>query len=906
MGSDLVGRDAEVAVVTNLLLRIADGGTGSCVIEGGIGIGKTALWNAALELAARHGYLVLRAHPVEAETAFSFAALADLLRPNLDEVLERLPPPQRLALVIALLIDKGGGGAPDPHAVSVAAMTTLELLAKKRPVVVAVDDVQWLDSPSRATLQFVARRLGPRIAILVTERVEDGGAPTLRVEGERLKLGPLSAGALQQLVHERMGVALPRPTLLRLHEASGGYPFYALEIARALLASGSDLGATDPLPVPGTLRQLVARRLATISSTTRAALIAVAASARPAPNLVPADALREAIAAEVLVLEGQRLRFTHPLLGSVLYADASPAERRAVHRRLADLVADEEEVARHVALATEGPNEAVASRLERAAARARARAAPTAAAELMELALEFTPGTQTTDRTRRAIDAAEFHIAGRSPGAEPLLEAVLPSATGNLRARALQLLAFRRGLVDWSAASPLFEEALEHVDDPMLELRILLELINPFLRSFDERTAVHAERAVELAEQTKDPGLIAAAVASRASILGDRDAEIARAASMEETAQSGIIARLQLAWSHLAAGDSVAGIRLLDALFEESHTAGIRWENWVVAMLSYAEGRAGDALRAKQLADEFLAAGTHEGNKLAESGGLALRAFAEACLGELASARRDVDSSIRIADAAGFEGRSIHGRAIRGFIELSTGDLEAASGFFDAAVTRLFAADLKAWPPRAHTRLAVPPLVADAVETLVGLGRAEDAEPLIAWLERDPHNPWLRALAAQGRGLVAAALGDEVRAQTKLGEAVRGLERLSVPLDYGRALLALGSAQRRARHKAEARRSLDQAVAVFQRTNAPLWLAKAQGELARIGGRQRAEVGLTPSERRVTELVAAGQSNKQVATALFISPKTVEGHLANVFAKLGVRSRAELARKVASEEILTP
>jgi DNA-binding CsgD family transcriptional regulator len=906
MGTGFVGRDAEIGVLTGLLTRAAEGGTAACVIEGGIGIGKTALWNAGLEFAARRGYLILRAHPVEAETAFSFAALADLLRPNLDEVLEAVPPPQRLALEIALLIDKGGGGAPDPHAVSVAAVTALELLAKKRPVVVAVDDVQWLDSPSRATLQFIARRLGPRIALLVTERVEDGGAPTLRIEGERLSLGPLSAGALQQLVHERTGIALPRLTLLRLRDASGGYPFYALEITRALLRSGSDLDTTEPLPMPGTLRQLVARRLTTISSATRAALIYVAASARPAPELVPADALKEAIGAEVLVAEGPRLRFTHPLLGSVLYADASPTERHAVHRKLADLVADEEEAARHLALATEGPDEAVATRLDRAASRARARGAPTAAAELMELALEFTPGGQAIDRTRRAIDAAEFHIAGRSPGAEPLLEAALPSATGNLRARALQLLAFRRGLVDWSAASPLFEEALTHVDDPILELRILLELINPFLRGVDERTALHAERAVELAEKTKDPALIAAAVASRAANLGGPDEDFARAARLEGTARSGITARLQLAWSHQAAGDLDAGIRLLDALSAESRTAGIRGENWVMSMLAYAEGRAGNPLRAKHLADEFLASSTYEGNRLGESVGLALRAFAEAWLGEVADARRDADGSIRIADAAGFEGRSIHGRAIRGFIELSAGDFKAASGFLEAAVARFLVADATTWPARAPTRLALPALIADAVETLIALGRAEEAKPLIAWLERDRENPWLRALAAHGRGLVAAALGDEGQAQTELSEAVRGLERLSLPLDYGRALLALGSAQRRARHKSEARLSLDQAVAVFKRINAPLWLARAEGELARIGGRQRAEAGLTPSERRVAELVAAGQSNKQVAAALFISPKTVEGHLANVFTKLAVHSRAELVRKLTSEEIVTP
>ena len=902
MGSDLVGRDAELATITALLSRTAGGAPSSCVIEGGIGIGKTALWQAALGFAERRGFLILRARPVEAETAFSFSALADLFRPNLPDVLEALPPPQRIALETALLIQKGGEGAPDPHAVSVAALTSLELLAKKRPVVVAVDDVQWLDSPSRGTLQFIARRLEPRVALLATERVDEGEAPTFRIEGERLKLGPLSAGALQQLIHERTGIALPRPTLLRVHEASGGHPFYALEIARALRASGGDLAATEPLPVPGNLRQLVARRLSTISPATRSALVAVAASARPTPELVPPEALREARAADVLVLDGEVLRFTHPLLGSVLYADASPAERRAVHRRLADLTADQEEAARHLALATKGPDERVARHLERAAARARARGAPTAAAELMEQARELTPESQTTDRLRRTIDAAEFHIAGRTPGADQLLDAVMPATSGNLRARALHLLAFRRGLDDMNAATPLLEQALEHVNDPMLELRIRLELVNPFLRGVDERSVLHAERAVELAQRSGDQGLVAVAIASRAALQDHPIEDLERAARLEELSRRGVQARLQLACLHLAMGSDM-GRLALNALLEESLTAGLRAHNWVMSVLSYAESRAGNPRRGKQLAEEFSRYIIPEGTKLGEAAALGVRAFAEACLGELSDARRDVDASMRVADAAGFEGRSIQARAIRGFVELSAGDIERASEYLEAGVARVFRADPRMWPPHALTRLAIPSLFADAAEALAELGRPEEIRPLIAWLELDPANPWLRALAAYARGLVAAARGDETRALAELSDAVRGLQQLSLPLDCGRALLAFGAAQRRARQKAEARQSLERAVAVFERIEAPLWLAKAQMELARIGGRQRTEVGLTPSERRVAELVAAGHSNKEVAAALFISPKTVEGHLASVYAKLGVRSRAELARKVASEEI---
>jgi DNA-binding CsgD family transcriptional regulator len=905
MGSDLVGRNEELAAITHLLLRAAAGGSGCCLIEGAIGIGKTALSNAALELAGQRGYLVLKAHPVEAETAYSFAAVADLLRPVLDEVLKGLPAPQKVALETALLIDGGNDRAPDPHAVSMAVLTALELLAKKRPVVVAVDDAQWLDSPSRMTLQFVARRLTARMALLVTERTEGHGEPTIQLEGERLTLRPLSAGALQQFIHERIGVALPRPTLLRLHEASGGHPLYALEIARALRASSHDLAVTDPLPVPGSLRELVARRLAAISPETRRALLAVASSAHPAPELLAPEALREAIAAEVVALDGAQVRFTHPLFGSVLLAEASPAERRAVHRSLADLPADEEEIARHLALAATEPDERVAAQLERAASRARSRGAPSAAAELMERARDLTPEAQRLDRLRRAVDAAEFLVAARSPGAEQLLEAVLPGATGNLRARVLELLGLRRGQGDIRAAPPLLEEALEHVDDPRLELRIRLELCDPILRGTSDRSVAHAQRALQLAEGSGDAGLRAAAAASHAALHGKPIEDFESAARMEEFSRNGVQARLLLAWVHLARG-SDAGRVLLNSLLDEALAAGLRAHNSVISMLAYAEGRAGNARRAKELATEFLLYGVAEHNTTAESGGLGIRAYAEACLGELSDARRDADASMRIADAARFAGRSIQTRGVLGFVDLSAGEADRAAEHFRAAVAQLFAADAGAWPPLAHTRLAIPTLLADAVAAFAALGRLAETRPPIDWLERDPTNPWHSALAAHCRGVTAAALREQDRAQTELRDAAERLEPLSLPLDYGRALLALGAAQRRGRRRSDARRSLERALDLFEKIEAPLWAATARRELASIGGRPHAASGLTASERRVAELVASGHTNKEVAAALFISAKTVEGHLANVYAKLGVRSRAELARKGASEEIPAP
>ena len=899
MSKELVGRDEELAAIERHLGRALRGESTTCVIEGGVGIGKTALLAAATGQARRRGFLVLSARPVEAETAFSFAALSDLVLPQLAGMIDRLAGPQRAALEAALLLKDTEGDPPEPHAVAVAALSALALLVKAQPVLVAIDDAQWLDAPSRLVLQYVARRLPPRVAFVVTQR-SDRDVIALAIDAEHLRLGPMSPGALQQLIHDRVGIALTRPVLARVHEATAGLPLFALEIARALRATGVTVKAMDPLPVPRTLRELVASRLAAISPTTRRALIGVAASARPGRALMDEASLAEALLADVVEVEDESLRFTHPLLGSVLYASAGADERRAAHRRLADLSTDEEESARHLALAADGPDAAIATRLDAAAALARGRGAPSAAAELMERARDLTPATETAKRLRRSIDAAEFCVEARLPGAESMLESVLASTTGDLRARALTLLAQLRSNREASAAPPLLEEALRHASDPSIEVQIRLELVNPNFRAPTARSLAHAERAVELAAEQGDPGLLAAALASQAALKDHPLDALERAAAIEGQSRTSVQARFQVAWAQLYRGSDAGRVQLA-GLLDTALTAGLRAHNRVISLLSYAETRAGDPRRGRELAEEFLQYGVAEGNLLAELAALCARAYASAWLSDIDSATADAEKAIGIGDTAGYVGRSIQARGIRGFIDLTRSDASGAVAHFRRAVAGVFDETLETLPPVAHTRLVLPTVVADAIDAFCAGGFVDECQRLVIWLEREPTNPWLVALSTFARGLVAEARGELDVGLASLHDAVRQLEALALPLDLGRALLALGVVQRRARHRSVARDTLRRAAATFERAGATLWADKARSEIDRIGGRRSFGDELTPSERRIALLVAQGKKNREVAAALVVTERTVEAALTLIYRKLDVRSRTELARKLRAD-----
>src|SRR5688500_12961152 len=382
---DVLGRDQELSSLRAFLDGPAAGDVSAFVLDGEAGIGKSTLWLAGVDAARRSGYRVVSSRPAEVELGVAYAGLGDLLEDSLGDVLPLLERPRRRALEIALLVADEADEPVDFRTLAVAVRSVLQLLAEREPILVAIDDVQWLDAASASTLEFALRRLhGRNIRLLLARRL-GAGIPTPQLElavddhlTERLHVGPLSPGALHGLLQPRLGRAFARPTLLRLHEASGGNPFFALELARAL---GENDDPTEPLPVPESLEALVGARLDRLPNETRRALLLACLHGRLVPSQLDGDALELAFADQVIELADGVIRFTHPLLASALHHAASPSERRRAHERLAEIVDDPLACARHRALAAQEPDAALAAELDAAAATAITRGAPILAAE---------------------------------------------------------------------------------------------------------------------------------------------------------------------------------------------------------------------------------------------------------------------------------------------------------------------------------------------------------------------------------------------------------------------------------------------------------------------------------------------------------------------------------------------
>ena len=417
MAIGVIGRDEEQASIQAFLDRVADG-PGALVLSGEAGIGKTILWEAGVAEARGRFGRVLSCHGVEAEASLSYAGLSDLLADSLDDVASALPPPRRRALEIALLIAEPGDAPPDPHAIGLAVLDALRALADQGPLLVAIDDAQWLDLPSAAVLQIALRRLRDEsIGLLATVRlgpdVESSStwvAPSPSLASSSFSVGPLSLAAVHRLLAERLELELTRPELTRVHEATAGNPFFALELGRELVRTNTRPEAGRALPMPESLQELLGERLARLPTHTGDVLLQAAALARPTVTLVAAaygdqalvqETLEAAVREGVIELDDSHVRFTHPLLASISYEQSPVWKRRAVHRALAGVVTDPEERARHLALAADGPDAEVASYLETAADQAFARGAPAAAAELFELAADLTPGDPALTRHRR-------------------------------------------------------------------------------------------------------------------------------------------------------------------------------------------------------------------------------------------------------------------------------------------------------------------------------------------------------------------------------------------------------------------------------------------------------------------------------------------------------------------------
>jgi DNA-binding CsgD family transcriptional regulator len=907
MVGSIIARQSELAALDDFL-ESADSWPRGLYFEGAAGIGKTRLWREGLDRARARSLRVLATRPGSAEVRLAFAGIADLLRDVLDEILAELPAPQRRALAIALLLEDAEGAAPDERAVAAAFLGALRIVAAGGPVVVAVDDAQWLDPASTRTLAFALRRLEDEpIALLVTIRTSPEETEPVDLLGSlphenvsRIPLGPLSLGALYELVSSRLGAQLSRPTLLRLHDTSAGNPFYALELARALGDLAHEPAPGEPLPVPAGLRELVEARLGKLSLRAREALLVAAALNQPTLTLVQdSEGVDEA---GVVELDGDAIRFTHPLLASIHYASASPKGRRDLHQGLAAIVPDSEDRARHLGLAIDGPDEGVAEALEAAANRAHSRGALTAAAELMDDAQSRTPSSEPSALRRRRLAAAEGHYAGGDRDrALMLLGAELErSASGPERAEVLWSIGkIKFEGEDTRVGLEYFRRALEETgDDELLRARILESLSFPAVKQEGFRAGrEYARQAVELAEKVGDKATLARALAQLGFLAfmcdeGVQTELFERAVALEDELGGldldyGPTARYARALFDSGVYDRARP--LLERLCQRGRESGDAAVNMPFFLLANIEIETGEWANAEEHARESYEVAVQTGREAAEPRGLFTLARLEASRGDSESARAHAEQALVMTEGRGWNSGGPRGAL--GVLELTLENYEAA---YDVV--------LPAIETYRKLGVAIVGQNLDAAEALAGMGRTADGRELLEEAFEKAaammRLPWPSAAAARARGLLADADGDLEAAERELERAVSIGREVGWPLELGRSLLALGTVQRRARKKQAARRTLEEAVAVLENLGARPWAERARRELGRIGGRRAASVGsLSTTESEIVSLVVAGRSNKEVAQALHLSPKTVEWNLSKVYRKLGVHSRTELAAR---------
>ncbi len=904
----LVGREAERRRLRGLLEGARRSTSGVLVLRGEAGVGKTALLDELV--ASADGVTVLRSGGVESEAELPYAALHRLLRTVL-QVADGLAEPQADALRVAFGLSRGG--PDDRFLVSLAALSLLGELGEQRPVLCVLDDAHWLDGASATALTFVARRLAADpVAMVFAVRSADAHRVPL-ADLPALDVPALGADEAADLLVRCAG-SMHADVRQRLVAAAGGNPLALVELARAL--EPAQLSGAAPLPAPLPLTAGVERafleRVRRLPARTQRLLLVAAADDRGQLPLVfraaagigvEPSALGAAEEARIVQVDVGTLEFRHPLVRSAVYRGATYTERRAAHEALARALedaADADRRAWHRAAAVVEPDAAVAAELDRAAERARVRGALTASAAAYERAAELTsdPGEQAR---RLAAAANDLWRVGCAERAAPLLARArtLP-ADDRLRTVIEQtrgLIAFSTGQV--SSAYGILRTAAEEIapTDPLraLELlnlageaaslaldtdgaialgsiaagldrdggpreRFLVDLLVGLSHMFADQPVAAADRlaaAVRTAAALDDPLLLLAA-ARAAHYVGDDPAALRFSAAVAARARvTGEVAYLPLAGPRLALTEILAGrltaaaatatevIELSRAtrLSEKtSHLSAVLW-------LGLIAGIRGEEERCRAL--------VVEGLEMAAPHPMGL-----------------------VSEAAGW----------------TLGLLELGLGNADAALARL-------------RNLRQPVLVVfaslDRIEAAHQAGDIEGARAWLAGLETTAEctrRPWALARAAHARGLLEPAELDR-----HFGEALAHHERSGRPFERARTELAYGVALRRARRRSDARTHLRAAFDGFEALGARPWADRAHAELRACGQTVRRVAGgpvehLTPQEMQVARFVSRGLTNADVAAQLFLSRRTVDFHLRNVFTKLGIRSRTELARLVVDNE----
>jgi DNA-binding CsgD family transcriptional regulator len=910
---EVIGREPELAVLEEFLDR--DTPWPALLLTGGPGIGKTALWERGLRLARDRGIRVLAARPSGAEAELSFAGLFDLLEGIDIGSVSGLPVPQRRALEAALLRAEPMDAAPERLAIAAGFLSVLRSLAASEPLLVAVDDLQWLDAASAEVLAFADRRAqGQQVQFLLSRRsgtatgVEGALGPAALRTAE---VGPLSLSATRRLLSQRLGLTLPPRTLRRLFDATQGNPLLALELGRALAEGRAWAIGAEP-PVADLAGNPFGARVAQLPGAARRALLVMALSGRLslAQLMTVADpaAIEDLMAAGLLTSDGERVRPVHPLLAVAARRHSRIGERRALHLALAGVAGDETSRARHLALSAPGQDADVAGIVAAAATAAARRGAAHDAAELSEHALRLTPPSAAEHPGRLlALAQCLMRLGELSRVTELLGPRIGELPAGELRARAHLLLGEGE---DVAGHEEHLERALANSgDDPALRATalatksLLLELVR--VERIGEAEALAAEASRLAQSAGAEVARHARQALTWAHILRGHPVEELTERVPGETGNSSLyeMSIERPAAVQLAFGGRIAEARaLLRRLLGQADERGETFFSAVLTLhLCELELRAGELRESVRLLDEWAESGTTEG---LESAHARCNSLLAALRGHPAEIERWAVLAVPPTPTGDIWDRwdELEVLRARGIAALFTHEPEQAAD----ALGRI-------WEHTLREGVADPgafPVAGDLAEALVWLGRIAEADAVTGRLrdlaERQEH-PW--ALATVGRCAAMARLAaryDE-RAATRLADAADTYGELGLRFDRARTLLWLGRAARRARKRTAARRALETASVEFEALGSPGWAGQARAELDLLGARRAAPAGgLTAAEQRVVDLAARGLSNKQIARRLFVAVHTVEVHLAHAYAKLGVRSRAQLASRLASPATPAP
>jgi DNA-binding CsgD family transcriptional regulator len=910
----LFGREDALQSIDEVLVS-----GGSALAIGDPGAGKSSLLRAAAQLAKVHRRKVLSVTPTQFDQGLPFAGLAELIGQLPDGADISLPAPQRRALAVALQRAEPDGREADALAVPLAVRGLLTQFTESAPAALVIDDLQWLDQASAGSLGFALRRISvhpQRLSVLVATRPERGaGADLIRCLAEPLhefSLSPLDDWAIGQLLRKRLGPRWTAPMSAGVAKASGGNPFLALEIARAMQA-GAPAGRAsaqpghDPvLPVPPSLAELLGDRVAQLPHDARDVLLLVSAAGRLTVAQLQGivgeaglgPALEAAADADVALVGAKSVvAFTHPLLASAVYDAAAPAERRRAHRVLAGSLDDPVERARHRSKSSVAPDETVAAELERAAEISLGRGAPQLAGELLEGAAMATPAeADTAASLGRGLRAVNSYLsAGDLMAARAALDKA--SALATRPEQQARVLAQRLRLSDQhSGTRSLAEQALRLAPNGT---EVRAEILHSFCAI--NRMEGNGEAALRLGRMAVE------------------EAVGVKRLDLQLTAMNELLA-CELHWGEGRPEQSRRDVeRLIDSSARDLPPGQMAWTRGFFAAWN------------DEAAEQYVREGIRSAVDAGRYGDLSDLYICLVLILIRKSRVRDAQAALEEADRSGaWTTSSLQEDMARVLVKEYAGDLDGAGELAQGAIARSrasgstywlcgFLAQLgfietsaRNWQAALEALREVAEIFAstrmvdleqllwgvDYADAALQVGAEHDLETAISVLRRQgaAGRPEAAVAADRCQALLGAASGGA-------GEAIGALRAIverpgaECPFEAARSRLVLGQVYRRAGYKGLANEALTAARVTFEELGIPRWAKRARDEAGRVGLHPTPST-LTATERRVAELVGSGRTNQEAAAELFMSVKTVEANLTRIYRKLSVRSRTELANRL--------